>query len=79
MLAAGNDAPCRQLLVEGRLDYPVVVQLTASKQAGAADDLTWEKEGETVVVAGLRGQPFGVAAGGTCKGKREKRGKEGEK
>ena len=66
----------RLLVVEGRLGCPAMVQLTISKWAGAAGGLAWEKEGEMVVAAGPRGQPFGAAASGTHKGKKEKRGKE---
>ena len=47
--------------------------------ASATGSLTWEKEGEMAVAAGLLGQPFGAAAGGTHKGKRDKRGKEGRR
>ena len=66
----------RLVVVEGRLGCPTVVQFTVNKWAGAAGGLAWEKEGEMVVAAGPRGQPFGAAASGTHKGKKEKRGKE---
>ena len=67
------------VVVEERLGCPAVVQLTVIKWAGDAGGLTWEKEGEMVVAAGLRGQLFGAAAGGTHKGKWEKRGQEGRR